>query len=71
MPHAVFLLPGIGAQGGRVEALAPALGDHPASILVSASRSIVSAHEQRGGDPAEAARGEAARLQELAWGLEA
>ncbi len=24
MPHAVFLLPGVGAQGGRVEALAPA-----------------------------------------------
>jgi orotidine-5'-phosphate decarboxylase len=71
MPEAPFLVPGVGAQGGRVEALAPALGAHPASILVSASRSIVAAHEQRGGDPAEAARREAARLQELAWGLEA
>jgi orotidine-5'-phosphate decarboxylase len=69
MPEAIFLLPGVGAQGGRVEALAPALGEHPASVLVSASRGIVGAGAAQGGDPAEAARREAARLQELAWKL--
>ena len=69
MPEAVFLLPGVGAQGGRVEALAPALSEHPASVLISASRGIVGAGAEAGGDPAEAARREAARLQELAWKL--
>jgi orotidine-5'-phosphate decarboxylase len=69
MPHAVFLLPGVGAQGGRVEDLAPAFAPGPAGGLVSASRGIVYAHEKSGGDPASAARSEAARLRELAWGL--
>ena len=69
MPRAPFLLPGVGAQGGSVEALAPALGEHPASILVSASRAIVAAFSETGGDPADVARREAARLQELAWKL--
>jgi orotidine-5'-phosphate decarboxylase len=69
MPEAVFLLPGVGAQGGRVEALAPALGEHPASLLISASRGIVGASAGQGGNPAKAARLEAARLQELAWNL--
>ncbi len=67
MPAAIFLLPGVGAQGGRVEALAPALGDDPASILITASRAIVSAPSE--GDPQDAARAEAARLRELAWSL--
>jgi len=69
MPAAPFLLPGVGAQGGRVEELAPAFAPGRAGGLVSASRGIVRAHEQRGGDPASAARAEAARLRELAWGL--
>jgi orotidine-5'-phosphate decarboxylase len=69
MPEAIFLLPGVGAQGGRVEALAPALGEHPASVLISASRGIVGAGGGQGGDPAGAARREAAKLQELAWSL--
>ena len=34
LPDAIFLLPGVGAQGGRPETLAQALGPHPASILV-------------------------------------
>jgi orotidine-5'-phosphate decarboxylase len=68
-PAAIFLLPGIGAQGGRVEDLAAAFAPGPAGGLVSASRSIADAHEQRGGDPAGAARDEAARLRELAWEL--
>jgi orotidine-5'-phosphate decarboxylase len=50
MPGAVFLLPGVGAQGGRPEDLAGAWSDHPASAVVAASRSIASAD-----DPAAAA----------------
>jgi hypothetical protein len=36
---------------------------------VSASRSIATAYERAGGDPAQAASDEAARLRELAWNL--
>ncbi len=69
MPHTVFLLPGVGAQGGRVEDLAPAFAPGRAGGLVSASRSIVFAHERDGGDPEIAAQREAARLRELAWSV--
>jgi orotidine-5'-phosphate decarboxylase len=69
MPHAVFLLPGIGAQGGRVQDLAPAFEPGPAGGLVSASRGIINAHEHDGGDPAAAAAAEASRLRSLAWEL--
>jgi orotidine-5'-phosphate decarboxylase len=70
MPHAVFLLPGVGAQGGRVQDLAAAFARGPASGLVSVSRGIVAAHERDGGDPGQAAAREAARLRELAWKLD-
>jgi orotidine-5'-phosphate decarboxylase len=69
MPRAVFLLPGIGAQGGRVEDLAPAFAPHRAAGLVSASRSIAGAHGSDGGSSAAAARAEAERLREVAWAL--
>ncbi len=69
MPHAIFLLPGVGAQGGRVEELAPAFAPHPAAGLVTASRSIVNAHQDRGGDPAEAAASAAEELRAAAWEL--
>ena len=69
MPHAVLLLPGVGAQGGRVEDLAPAFAPGRAGGLITASRSIVGAHLATGGDPAEAARAEAERLREAAWTL--
>ncbi len=71
MPHAAFLLPGVGAQGGNVEELAPAFAPGPAGGLIAASRGIVAAHERTGGDPAVAAAREAARLRELAWRLAA
>jgi orotidine-5'-phosphate decarboxylase len=71
MPHAVFLLPGVGAQGGRVEELAPAFAVGPAGGLISASRGIVAAYERAGGDPPVAAAREASRLRELAWRLAA
>jgi orotidine-5'-phosphate decarboxylase len=67
MPHAPILLPGIGAQGGRVEDLAPAWAPGRAGGLVTASRSIARAHETAGGEPGPAARAEAERLRELAW----
>jgi orotidine-5'-phosphate decarboxylase len=72
MPHAVFLLPGVGAQGGHVEDLAPAFAPDRAGGLVTASRSIVGAYLADGGggsDPAGAARAEAERLRTLAWEL--
>jgi orotidine-5'-phosphate decarboxylase len=69
MPHAPFLLPGVGAQGGRVEELAPAFAPGRAGGLISASRGIVQAYEKAGGQPAAAAAAEAARLRELAWNL--
>ena len=69
MPHAVFLLPGVGAQGGTVDALAPAWANHPAGGLVTASRSIVNAYESRGGDPADAARAAAEEMRAAAWAL--
>jgi orotidine-5'-phosphate decarboxylase len=67
MPHAVFLLPGVGAQGGQVQELAPAFAPGRAGGLIAASRSIAGAHLSSGGDPPAAARAEAERLRELAW----
>ena len=70
MPSATFLLPGVGAQGGRVEDLAAAFSPGRAGGLVSASRSIADAHRAaRRGARAAAARAEAERLRETAWGL--
>jgi orotidine-5'-phosphate decarboxylase len=69
MPNAIFLLPGVGAQGGRVEELSPAFAPHRAAGLVTASRSIVNAHQDRGGDPAEAAAAAAEELRAAAWEL--
>jgi orotidine-5'-phosphate decarboxylase len=61
MPDSVFLIPGIGAQGGKPEDLGPALaGGRPASILVAAARSIAGAE-----DPAAAAED----LRAAVWGL--
>jgi orotidine-5'-phosphate decarboxylase len=69
MPTAPFLLPGVGAQGGRVQDLAAAFAPGPAGGLVSSSRGIVFASERLGGEPARAAADEAARLRELALKL--
>jgi orotidine-5'-phosphate decarboxylase len=71
MPRAIFLLPGVGAQGGEVETLAPAFAPHRAAALVSASRSIVAAHLDRGGDPAGAAAASARQLRTATWSLAA
>jgi orotidine-5'-phosphate decarboxylase len=58
MPRAIFLIPGVGAQGGRPQELAPAFAAGPASALVSASRVIAS-------DPDPAAAAE--RLRQQLW----
>src|SRR4051795_6128659 len=67
MPRAIFLLPGVGAQGGRAEDLGPAFAPHPAAGLVAASRSIVDAHLNGGGDPALAAQQAAEALRVATW----
>jgi orotidine-5'-phosphate decarboxylase len=69
MPHAILLLPGVGAQGGRVEELAAAFAPGRAGGLITASRSIVGAYLESAGDPARCARGEAERLRAAAWAL--
>ncbi|MDQ3758335.1 MAG: orotidine-5'-phosphate decarboxylase [Actinomycetota bacterium] len=50
MPRSPFLVPGVGAQGGRTTDLSAAFSTHPASAIVTASRSVAGAD-----DPAEAA----------------
>jgi orotidine-5'-phosphate decarboxylase len=67
MPHAVFLLPGVGAQGGRAEDASPAFGGRRAAALVTASRSIVDAALEAGS--AAAARPAAERLRDAAWAV--
>lgn len=67
MGSAIFLLPGVGAQGGRVEDLGAAFSPGRAAGLITASRAIADAHLAHGGDPAQAARAEAERLREAAW----
>jgi orotidine-5'-phosphate decarboxylase len=65
MPAAIFLLPGVGAQGGRVEELRAAFAPGRAAALVAASRSIVEPALE-GGDP-RAARSFAEQLREATW----
>jgi orotidine-5'-phosphate decarboxylase len=67
MPATVFLLPGVGAQGGRVEQLRPAFAPGPAAALVTASRSIVDPALASGEPGAAGAAAEA--LREQAWAL--
>jgi orotidine-5'-phosphate decarboxylase len=69
MRNAIFLLPGVGAQGGRVEDLAPAFAPGRAAGLIAASRSIANAYEAGTAKPAAAARAEAERLREATWAL--
>jgi orotidine-5'-phosphate decarboxylase len=58
MPRSIFLIPGVGAQGGRPELLGPAFAPGRASGLVAASRSIAA-------DPDPAAAAE--RLRTAVW----
>jgi orotidine-5'-phosphate decarboxylase len=58
MPRSIFLIPGVGAQGGRPDALGPAFSAGPASALVAASRGISAAE-----DPGVAAE----NLRSVVW----
>ena len=58
MPRSIFLIPGVGAQGGRPELLGPAFAPGPAAALVAASRGIAAAD-----DPAAAAE----QLRAVVW----
>jgi orotidine-5'-phosphate decarboxylase len=58
LPASIFLVPGVGAQGGRPAELGAAFGRHPASVVVNASRSIAGAP-----DPGRAA----ADLRDELW----
>jgi orotidine-5'-phosphate decarboxylase len=69
LPHAVFLLPGVGAQGGAPADLAAAFTSEPASALVSASRSVIYASSATGGDYRAAAGAEAERLAREVWAV--
>lgn len=69
MPRAIMLIPGVGTQGGTVDSLRPAFARHSAGALVTASRSIVDAHERRGGDPPSAAAAAAEELRASVWAL--
>jgi len=60
MPRSIFLIPGVGAQGGRPELLGPAFAPGPAAALVPVSRGIAAEP-----DPAAAAE----RLREMVWGV--
>jgi orotidine-5'-phosphate decarboxylase len=60
MPRAIFLMPGVGAQGGQPGDLAPAFAPGPAAALVPASRGIAS-------DPDPAAAAE--RLRSEVWAV--
>jgi orotidine-5'-phosphate decarboxylase len=62
MPESVFLLPGVGAQGGEPGKLGAAFSAEPASALVTASRSIAGAD-----DPAAAA----GALRDEVWSVAA
>lgn len=64
MPRAVFLLPGVGAQGGQIEDLRAAFEPGPAAALIAVSRAV-SEPALESGD-ALAAREAAERLREAA-----
>ena len=69
LPNAVFLLPGVGAQGGRPADLGPAFAPGRAGGLVSASRSVIYAYREGGGDWRAAAAAEASRLAREVWAV--
>jgi orotidine-5'-phosphate decarboxylase len=67
LPRSVLLLPGIGAQGASPADVAAAFAAGPASALVSASRSVIYAYMEGGGDWRSAAGAEAERLAREVW----
>lgn len=62
-PDNFFLVPGIGAQGGSLEAVLEQGMNASGGLLINASRSII--YASSGEDFAEAARAEALRMQQV------
>jgi orotidine-5'-phosphate decarboxylase len=69
LPQAVFLLPGVGAQGASPADVARAFTSGPASALVAAARSVNYAFRTAGGDWRAAAGAEASRLRGEVWAV--
>lgn len=69
MPRAVFLIPGVGAQGGKVEDLGGAFAAGRASALITVSRALVNAWSETGGDHADSAKAAAAELRASIWNV--
>jgi orotidine-5'-phosphate decarboxylase len=69
MPHAILLLPGVGAQGGELSALEPAFAAVRASALVTAARSLVC--DAVAADDVGLARAVAEELRDATWKLSA
>jgi orotidine-5'-phosphate decarboxylase len=67
MPHAVLLLPGVGAQGATPADVARAFTSGPASALVTASRSVIFAYRGTEEDWRAAAASAAERLAAQVW----
>jgi len=63
MPATPLLLPGVGAQGGSVDELRDLFAANPGSGLISASRSVIYAWRERGGDWQQSVRAAAAELR--------
>jgi orotidine-5'-phosphate decarboxylase len=66
MPRSLFLIPGVGAQGGDPRQLGAAFAAHPAGALVAASRSIAGAD-----DPGAAADALRRQVWDVACGASA
>jgi orotidine-5'-phosphate decarboxylase len=67
LPHAVLLLPGVGAQGASTADVAGAFTSGAASALVAVSRSVLYASRETGGDWRTAAGAQAARTAREVW----
>ena len=69
MPRAVFLLPGVGAQGATPADVARAFTSGPASALVSVARDVIYAFRVSGMDWRSAAAAEASRYARETWAV--
>ncbi len=63
LPRAFLLIPGFGAQGAGPEALAGLSRGEALGYVVNASRSIIYAWQERGGDYRSAAAAAAAEMR--------
>jgi orotidine-5'-phosphate decarboxylase len=69
MPQAVFLLPGVGAQGATPADVARAFTSGPASALVNVARDVIYAFRVSGMDWRSAAAAEASRYAREVWAV--